>query len=236
MKKDVTMNCLKLIVVLAALPALPLFGGTAAGIQWNEKDGKYVAEAAELLNHCLRKATGAAPLLQSEKGEPRIRLAVRKDASADPEGFRIEFPAPGRVIIAGASPLAVRHGVCEFLERFYGVRWLMPGEVGEYIPEGRTPVFPDRPVVMAPRYRIRTFALTHKMKPQYEWAARNRGTFHYDFRDLPNRPWFQHNLWKLLPPEAPTKPSAEVLSSLMPYESSKSHTGPATIGSPAPAR
>lgn len=203
------MDRLTPIALFAALLALPLFAGTAAGIRWDEKDGKYVAEAAGILAHCLKRSTGESPLLQSEKGEPHIRLAVRKEASADPEGFRIEFPAPGKVVIAGASPLAVRHGACEFLERFYGVRWLLPGEDGEYIPEGRTPVFPDSPVVMAPRYRIRTFALTHKMKPQYEWAARNRGTFHYDFRDLPDRPWFQHNLWKLLPPEEYTKSHPE---------------------------
>ena len=195
------MRRLKWIAAAVFLLALPLFGAGPAGIRWDDKDGKYVVEAVEILKHCLQRGTGAAPLLQSEQGDPQIRLEVRRDPKADPESFRIEFPAPGKVVIAGASPLAVRHGACEFLERFYGVRWLMPGEEGEYIPENRQVVFPDKPVVMAPRYRMRTFALTHKMKPQYEWAARNRGVFHYDFKDLPNRPWFQHNLWRLLPVE-----------------------------------
>ena len=186
-----------LIVAAALLLALPLFGAGSGGIRWDEKDGKYIAEAAEILNRCLRKSTGTG----SGQGSPEILLTVRPDRSADPESFRIEFPAPGKVTICGATPLAVRHGVCEFLERFYGVRWLFPGEDGEYVPQNIRPVFPKEPVVMSPSYRIRTFALTHKTKPHYEWAALNRGTFHYDFRTLPDRPWFQHNLWHLLPQE-----------------------------------
>ncbi|MBO4649466.1 MAG: DUF4838 domain-containing protein [Lentisphaeria bacterium] len=203
------MRHLNSTVVAALLLALPLFGAGPAGIRWDEKDGKYVTEAAEILNRCLRKSTGTAPSVQSEQGSPNILLTVRPDRNADPESFRIEFPAPGKVTICGATPLAVRHGVCEFLERFYGVRWLFPGEAGEYVPQNVRPVFPKDPLVMSPRYRIRTFALTHKNKPQYEWAALNRGTFHYDFRTLPDRPWFQHNLWRLLPQEKFTKSHPE---------------------------
>ena len=183
------------------LLAVQVFGGDVAGIQWNEKDGKYVSEAGELLVHCLGRSTGTAPLIQSVRGNPHIQLVVRNDGHADPESFRLEFPERGKVVISGASPLAVRHGVCEFLERFYGVRWLMPGEDGEVVPEGIQPVFPDRPIVMSPHYLIRTFALSHGNKSHYEWAAHNRGVFSYDFKSLPNRPWFQHNLSRLLPPE-----------------------------------
>ena len=180
------------------LLALGLFGGESPRIQWNKKDGKYVAEAADILTRCLQRGQGG----------PQILLRVQGDPKADPESFRIDF-APGKVTITGASPLAVRHGVCEFLERFYGVRWLMPGDEGEYIPKNVRPVFPDKPVVMSPRYRIRTFALTHKKKPHYEWAGRNRGTFNYDFGTLPDRPWFQHNLWRLLPQERYTRTNPE---------------------------
>ena len=174
-------------------------------IQWDEKDGKYVAEAADILTRCLRKCTGAEP----EKGCPHILLQVRPDNEADPESFRIDFPEQGRVVITGATALAVRHGACEFLERFYGVRWLFPGEEGEYIPENVVPVFPAEPVVMSPAYRIRTFTFTHKAKAHYAWAGRNRGNFNFDFRTLPGRPWFQHNLNRLLPQEEYTKTNPE---------------------------
>ncbi|MBQ9337750.1 MAG: DUF4838 domain-containing protein [Lentisphaeria bacterium] len=195
--------------VTVLLLGLRLFGLDPAAVQWNEKDGKYVAEAADILIHCLKKSSGEAPAVHAEQGEPHIRLAVGDTGNADPESFRIDFPAKGKVVIIGASPLAVRHGVCEFLERFYGVRWLMPGDDGEYIPENVRPDFSGQSIVMSPRYRIRTFALTHKKKPHYDWAARNRGTFNYDFNTLPDRPWFQHNLWRLLPQEEYTRTNPE---------------------------
>ena len=191
------------------LLAVRLSGLDPAAVQWNAKDGKYAAEAAELLIRCLKKSTGRTPAVQSEQGEPHIRLAVGQTGNADPESFRIDFPAKGKAVITGATPLAVRHGVCEFLERFYGVRWLMPGEAGEYIPENVRPDFPGKAIVMSPRYRIRTFAFTHKLKPHYDWAARNRGIFHGDFGTLQERPWFQHNLWRLLPQEDYTKTNPE---------------------------
>ena len=196
-------------MLAAVLSAGTLFGVDPAGLKWDEKDGKYVAEAANILAHCLRQSTKAEPELQSNQGNPNIRLAVRNFPKSDPESFRIDFPERGKVVITGASPLAVRHGACEFLERFYGVRWLLPGKDGEYIPQNVRPVFPEKPIVMSPRYRIRTFSLTHKKKSHYAWAARNRGVFNYDFRTLPDRPWFQHNLWRLLPQEKYTETNPE---------------------------
>ena len=181
----------------------------SAGIQWDVKDGKYVSEAADILIHCLEKSTGKTPAVRTGQGSPHILLTVGPTGNTDPESFRIDFPAPEKVVVTGATPLAVRHGVCEFLERFYGVRWLMPGETGEYIPENVRPVFPEEAIVMSPGYRIRTFTFRHKEKPHYEWAARNRGIFMYDFITLPDHPWFQHNLWRLLPQERYTETNPE---------------------------
>ena len=194
---------------LLLLAAVSLFAAEPAGIQWNAKDGKYVAEASALLAHCLQKSTGVAPILQSEQGKPNIRLVVNRELDSEPETFRIEFPSKEKVVITGASPLAVRHGTCEFLERFYGVRWLFPLEDGEFVPKNVQPVFPDKPIVMTPFFRIRTFSVTKKSIPEREWVGRNKGIFSFDLGTLPNRPWFHHNLWRLLPQEKFTKTNPE---------------------------
>ena len=41
---------------------------------------------------------------------------------------------PSQVIIAGPTPYGTEFGVYEFLERYVGVRWLMPGPDGEDVP------------------------------------------------------------------------------------------------------
>ena len=61
-----------------------------------------------------------------------------------PEGFVIKREGGDVFIIGGDETdagLAVDgtfYGVCEFLERFVGVRWLMPGPVGEVVPRQST--------------------------------------------------------------------------------------------------
>lgn len=203
------MRHVRIVIAAALLCVLPLLGIEPAGIQWSEKDGKYVQEASTILAHCLEKSMGVKPALQSEKGSPSIRLAVEPKEGEDPESFRIEFPSKGKILIVGRSPLAVRHGACEFLERFYGVRWLLPLEDGEYIPQNVRPVFPDKTIVMTPHFRIRTFSMTKKSIPEREWVGHNKGIFSFDLRTLPNRPWFHHNLWRLLPQEEYTKSHPE---------------------------
>src|SRR5699024_7987509 len=52
----------------------------------------------------------------------------------DEQGFII-YPQEDNVTIIGPSSFGTRNGVYDFLERFVGVRWLIPGADGEDVPE-----------------------------------------------------------------------------------------------------
>ena len=49
---------------------------------------------------------------------------------------------------------------------------------------------------MTPTYLVRSFAFSDKI--EREWAAKNKGIFHYDYTNLPNRPWFHHMMWNIV--------------------------------------
>lgn len=103
--------------------------------------------AARELQRLVFAATGEKLALVSGKtaAQPAIRLV--EDAVLPQDGFVIREEA-GDLIIAGneSSPQGIwavpSHGtlwgVCEFAERFLGVRWLFPGPLGEDIPPQQT--------------------------------------------------------------------------------------------------
>jgi len=54
-----------------------------------------------------------------------------------PEGFRIK--RSGRILsLVGADDAGTAFAVYEFLEKYLGIRWLWPGELGEVIPKNKT--------------------------------------------------------------------------------------------------
>jgi hypothetical protein len=61
-----------------------------------------------------------------------------------PEGFVIKTEGNDLYIVgrdatdAGLKVEGTAYGVCEFLERYLGVRWLMPGKLGEIVPKRAT--------------------------------------------------------------------------------------------------
>jgi hypothetical protein len=61
-----------------------------------------------------------------------------------PEGFVIKTDGEDLFIVGrdstdkGMEVSGTFYGVCEFLERYLGVRWLMEGPVGEVVPKRAT--------------------------------------------------------------------------------------------------
>lgn len=105
------------------------------------------------------------------------------------------------VTIVGPTSWGTRFGVYEFLERFLGIRWLMPGTDGEDVPSHPTLTIPDTALRHQPSAISRVLApLTNK---DYEspgwsstdtwkvWASRNRTRYSIDFT---------HFLWALIRP------------------------------------
>ncbi len=135
----------------------------AAGDAQARMAAQSVADAAAELRTYIAKSTGATlpivpeNLLQEEPATAATLFvgpcqATSKSINTDglqPEGFMIKV-AGARVYIVGndrtKEGLAVQgtaYGCFAFLEKFLGVRWLMPGELGEVVPTRATLVLDD---------------------------------------------------------------------------------------------
>ena len=108
----------------------------------------------------------------------------------DEDGFVIRGVDENTVVIAGPTPYGTEFGVCEFLERYLGVRWLMPGDHGTDVPQRKTIEIPREEVRQEPVFFSRLFS--GLSGAQTTWARRNR---------MHGRVQFHHNLQRLVAPE-----------------------------------
>lgn len=118
--------------------------------------------------------------------------------SLDPSGYLIRA-VDGDFIIAGPTSEGTEFGTFEFLERFVGIRWLFPTDVGDYVPKQINLVVPgsvnikDEPAfIQVPQIAV---GPTQRM-----WSRRMR---------FWTRLKFHHNLKNLFPPEKYTKTHPE---------------------------
>ncbi|MDY6949972.1 MAG: DUF4838 domain-containing protein [Thermodesulfobacteriota bacterium] len=118
------------------------------------------------------------------------RLMVPMDRVGQGDGFVITFPDEKNVVIAGYTDLGVEFGVYEFLERYVGVRWLLPGQAGEHVPMRESIEIPRKDVCEEPAFISRKLSGL-KGQAQSAWARRNR--MHGCIE-------FHHNLFELFPP------------------------------------
>jgi hypothetical protein len=109
------------------------------------------------------------------------------------DGFVIR-PYENGLVIAGPAPSGTANGVYAFLERFVGVRWLMPGPDGEDVPQLADLVVPLREVKEEPAFFSRMLGsgpTPPNAQDWNDWLDRNRLEGHIRF---------QHNLVNLFPP------------------------------------
>ena len=111
------------------------------------------------------------------------------------EGLRIQIKQEN-IAIAGGRPRGTLYGVYEFMERYLGVRWLMPGADGEDVPEHTTIDVPTAEVRQEPVFVSRHICGLYGKAPL--WARRNRSRLY-------NRVEFHHNLVNLFPADKYTK-------------------------------
>jgi len=152
----------------AAAPAeiaLVRNGEAQAAVVAGEDD----AAAAELFVATIARSTGAnLPRDAVAPADPATvavhigrtafvgeRLAELGIEGLDRDGFVIRFPESRRLVIAGSSSDGTFHGVCEFLERFLGVRWLFPGELGEHVPKRASVTVPAVAIREEPAFLMR---------------------------------------------------------------------------------
>lgn len=119
---------------------------------------KVKSEAAGELQYYIEKASGAKLDIVAEDKQPESNRAgtrifvgpvqasgrVVDLSKLQPEGFVIKTDGDDLFIVgrdrtdAGMAVEGTYYGVCEFLERYLGVRWLMPGPLGEVTPRHPT--------------------------------------------------------------------------------------------------
>ena len=169
--------------------------------------------AAELLVDYVKQSSGAE-LAIVEEADPKAKglpvaiyvgpcdyvegLGLQLD-QLDDDGFVIRGVDPGHLVIAGPTPYGTEFGVCELLERYLGVRWLMPGADGDDVPAHATIDVPREEVRREPAFFSRLFSGLQG-GAQATWARRNR---------MHGRVQFHHNLQRLFAPETYTKTHPE---------------------------
>ncbi len=109
----------------------------------------------------------------------------------DDDGFIIAFPDASNIVILGPTDWGTEFGVYGFLERYVGVRWLLPGPDGTDVPAQGTIEVPNEPVREEPAFFSRLFSGL-RGGAQATWARHNR---------MHGRVKFHHNLLHLFPPD-----------------------------------
>jgi hypothetical protein len=190
-----TAKAVDVVIVRDGQPAARIVVGQAASQQ--------VKDAASTLVAYLREASGATLDIVADNslgGDPQgplihvgpNRLPLTQDLlpkGIDEDGFVIL--AQGRdVVILGPSDYGTEFGVYEFLERYVGVRWLLPGAAGTDVPRAPTIAIPEGRQEEQPVFFSRLYSGLQGAA-QTRWARFNR---------MHGRVSFHHNLLHLFPP------------------------------------
>jgi len=140
--------------------------------------------AAELIRYVQRISGAEWPRRTvGEKGAgPRIFVGLTSRWAefglADPppalheEGFVLRTVGDD-LLLSGRSERGLLFAVYHFLEQVLGCRWLVPGELGEVVPQRATISVPPLNVVENPAFDLRWFGVSGQEEGQ-EWAVRNR--------------------------------------------------------------
>ena len=190
MKKWLSFYCAVLLICSAA--AAPLFenGKTRWQIVLPENSGNEMTYAATELSAALKKVSGAefvsksAPrkefniYLGTPETSPEVgKLAKRfKLPNADAIETVAVYALDNNLYLAGNTPRAVLYAVYSFLQNQLGVRWLWPGDDGEFIPERSNYTLPAKLAYnFAPSFKIRAMSPCHwhRHVPTEIWMARN---------------------------------------------------------------
>ena len=205
MKPSVTAAMLLVVCSLAGAVDIVRDGEATATVVLAEDASGQLGDAVDTLVACVEEASGAKLPVADERPETGVAVFVGRSPVAldleglDEDGYVIAFPDERSVVILGPTDWGTEFGVYEFLERYVGVRWLLPGPDGTDIPKRATISVPPEPVRDEPAFFSRLFSGL-RGSPQGTWARRNR---------MHGRVSFHHNLLRLFPPETYTKTHPE---------------------------
>lgn len=104
----------------------------------------------------------------------------------------------GRLYLAGNQPRGALYAVYSFLNRELGVRWLWPGESGEFMPQRRTWTLPDIGYMHTPGYAYRGFHLCGDWRDHQNfriWMGRNFINIHRHAASVSERRLGFHSMY-----------------------------------------
>ena len=198
LKESLTFIALLPLAILAFADAAPLRlvadGGTSYVIHHEPDAPASIAMAAAELQEYLYESSGAKLAIVHEPCEPMICLGDNAESRAAGlsvtdvplEGFRIVTRGKNLHILGpdtgddegtpgGGTSAGTRNGVYAFLEEFIGVRWLMPGEHGDYVPESPSITIPDAEMTDAPFFLNRRVPYIQGQRAEVKrWSARQK--------------------------------------------------------------
>lgn len=182
----------------AAQPSAEVFalvkeGRPASCIVLSRNAGVVEKHAAGELSAYLGKISSGMPVKVVNEPSPELynirlgtlsdqaiaaRVAVADAAELTDEGFILSAGNDGLVIL-GKKPVGVLYGVYELLQKYAGIRWLTPGEDGEYYAPKPTIAVPAQSTVHNPSLRWRKIYFTvcnvnSHLADTWDWMVRNK--------------------------------------------------------------
>ncbi|QDU90339.1 hypothetical protein Pla175_37430 [Pirellulimonas nuda] len=181
-----------------------------------------VTQAAAELRDYLEQVSGAELPVVHRPGPKMIcvgdnaasREAGLTTAQIPWEGFRIvtkdanvyvlgRDTADGQRTPGGGASNGTLNGAYAFIERFLGVRWLAPGDHGDYVPKSPAVIIPATDISDAPAFLNRRLPYTQERRPEVvRWQARQRLgkslslAHHHNWRaSIPASHFDQHPDW-----------------------------------------
>lgn len=155
-------------------------------------------EAARILQSYIRRSSRTELPIQTAPGEA-FSLHVGRSAFVDglklrfeelgPDGFVLKRVDDRNYVIAGLTDDGTEFGVYDFLERYVGVRWLFPTDLGTDVPERAQLAAGNEEIRSVPVFFSRQ--LSGLNAESRDWARRNR---------MRQGIAFHHNMTTLLPP------------------------------------
>jgi len=220
MKPCALMLCLltaTLTAALAAPVALVVDGKSDHVIYCDTNAPSSVKTAATELQTYVEQVTGAKLPVVNEPKEPMVCVGANAASTAARvttdglalEGWRVAVRGRNLYILGpdtaddeqtpqGGTSNGTRNAACMFIEKFLGVRWLMPGPHGDYVPKMASVTIPDQDLQGAPFFLNRRVPYIQENRAEVkQWGARQR-------LGLSLSLYHSHN-WTAIKPEAFTQ-------------------------------
>ena len=120
---------------------------------------------------------------------PGLSKAIQKklESAAMDDAFNISI-TKDKILITGKNPRSALYGTYTFIEKYLGVRWFYPGEMGEYCPVAKSIVLANAEDFQQADYKYRELSVcgsSNDFVSTYDWMARNKMHVSAYFWQLP---------------------------------------------------